>query len=452
MAAMSSGRKSRPVRSSKKKTGTASMNRHKFEPFSQRIAKLKIDPIRRTQPSDLDPTDEDSVSSSFRTSLEKWKGLNLSENFANFAREAGPLCETLPQILHHEDKLMDLLAKYIEKKDAVSMEPLLDLLARFVQDLGQRFERHFSRSITLVASIAGSHSDFEVIEWSFTCLAYIFKSLSRLLTPDLCPTLAIMTPYLGKKRQKGFVTRFAAESMSYLIRRAGAKYKKDEMPLRKAVSFLFQDIQGTSESPNAGEYADGIMIMFTEAIRGIQGGLHSTGQDIICCMLEVVKEQGQNRPNMAEEIVVGTLTDVIHNTNAETFAPILDVVIENASFIDLQSKSLTMDFKVELLFVVTATRKGSRIRDWRPINEILLKLLDAWVLNPSVVTDVRGLLVTTAVTLQSCPMDQLLPFMRSLMDAVSNGKDPRDFLGFCSLWSRFESDRFESTILPYLQK
>ena len=449
---MSSGRQSRPVRFSKRKSGTASLKRHTFEPFSERIAKLKIDPIRRTQPSDFDPTDEDSLSSSFRSSLEKWRGLNLSENLANFAREAGPLCETLPQILHHEDKLMDLLAIHIEKNDAVSMEPLLDLLTRFVQDLGQRFERHFSRSITLVASIAGTHPDFEVIEWSFTCLAYIFKSLSRLLTPDLCPTLSIMTPYLGKERQKAFVTRFAAESMSYLIRRAGAKYQKDETPLKKAISFLFQDVQDISENPDVGEYAGGIMIMFAEAIRGIQHGIHSAGQDIIRCVLGVVKEQGQNRLNIAEEIVVGILTNLIHNTNAETFAPILQVVIENVNLTDLQTTSFGMDFKVKLLFVVTATRKGSRIRDWRPINEILLVLLDARSLDPSVLTDIHGLLVTVAVTLQSCPMDQLLPFMQSLMDAISNREDPRDFLGFCNLWARLESDRFKSIVLPYLQK
>ncbi len=379
-------------------------------------------------------------------------GLNLSENFSSFARQAGPLCETLVQILHHEDMLMELLAEYIGKRDAVSLEPLLDLLASFVQDLAQRFEKHFSKAISLVASIAGSHPDVEVMEWSFTCLAYIFKSLSRLLVPDLCATLEIMSPYLGKERQKGFVVRFAAESMSYLIRKAGARYQKDKMPLKRAVSFLFQDLQNVGEVSNIRFYTEGLMNLLSEAVRGIQAGLHSAGSNIIHCMLEVVFEQRLRSPSGPAEVVAGTVTNIIHNTNAETFSPILDRITEHIGRYALQAEPSSVDFSIHLLCLVTGARKGSRIRNWKKIIESLLLILDITSSNSGVNSKIPELFAATVVTLQEGPMDQLLPSMQPLMDAVSNGNNSKYFLGFCSLWSRLESNRFENIVLPYLQK
>jgi U3 small nucleolar RNA-associated protein 20 len=378
-------------------------------------------------------------------------GLNLSENFTSFARQAGPLCETLAQILHHEDELMDLLAQYIEKRDTVSMEPFLDLLAKFVQDLGRRFEKHFQRAISLVASIAGSHPDVEIIEWSFTCLTYIFKSLSRLLVPDLRPTLEIMVPYLGKERQKAFVTRFAAESMSFLIRKAGTKFKKDKMPLRRTVSFLFQDLEDVAERPSCGSYAEGLMHMFAESIRCIQGDIHSTGADILQCMVEAAFEQ-RGASIVTQDVIAGTLINVMHNTSAETFAPISRVIIEQIELAISRSEFSAVDFISRLLFVITATRKGKRIKDWTQINNTLLRLLRISPSNSEAIEGVTTLLTATAVILHACPMDQLMPHMQPLMDSVSQPKYSAYFLEFCNLWSRLESGRFESMVLPHLQK
>jgi U3 small nucleolar RNA-associated protein 20 len=170
MVATSSTSRTASVKRVKK--GTETTKSHRFEPFSQRVAKLKIDPIHRVRrPSfgEEGEGDGDETASYFRSAFDHWIELNLSDNFSQFARKVNPLCESLAQILYHEDKIMRLLVEYIEKRDQLSIEPLLTLLAQFARDLGVRFEKHFATAVTLVASIAATHPDFFLVCLSQTC-------------------------------------------------------------------------------------------------------------------------------------------------------------------------------------------------------------------------------------------------------------------------------------------
>ncbi|KAK0660158.1 U3 small nucleolar RNA-associated protein 20 [Lasiodiplodia hormozganensis] len=286
MAVVSQAKRKKTDRVSKpKKGGTESSRKHHFESFSQRIAKLNIDPIRRTTRR-VDDHDLSTSTSYLKNSFEEWKDLNLSENFNAFSRELDPLCESLPQILHHADRIMDLLIRYIEKRDALSLEPLLSLVSHFAHDLGVRFEKYFARAVQTVCQVAAKHSDIEVIEWSFTCLAWLFKYLSRLLVPDLRPLYDLMAPLLGKEHQKSFVTRFAAESMSFLVRKAGASYHRDKEPLQIIVSHALSDLEALAQRDDASQYQQGLMSLFVDSVKGIQNGLHSSAEAILKVLLE----------------------------------------------------------------------------------------------------------------------------------------------------------------------
>src|SRR5438034_10958336 len=98
------------------KGGTTAIKSHRFEAFSQRISKLKIDPVHRVRRNSFGEGENDDVSSYFSVSLKHWTELNLSENFTQFSHRACCLCDSLPQILHHEDRIMGLLIEYISKK------------------------------------------------------------------------------------------------------------------------------------------------------------------------------------------------------------------------------------------------------------------------------------------------------------------------------------------------
>ncbi|KAL2870986.1 putative HEAT repeat protein (DRIM) [Aspergillus lucknowensis] len=434
------------------KSGTETTKSHRFEGFSQRVSKLKIDPIHRVRrPSFGEEGDE--TTSHFRSAFEHWSELNLSDNFVAFSRRVSPLCESLAQILYYEEKIFNLLVEYIDKRDRISIEPLLSLLAQFARDLGVRFEKYFAASVTLVASVAATHPDVEVVEWSFTCLAWTFKFLSRLLVPDLRQLLRIMAPYLGKERQKPFVARFAAESMSFLVRKAGLVYYKNPEPLQLAVSFLFDDLRQTgADSKSVELYKQGLMSMFSDSMKGVKSGLHSNGTDIFRCLLDSTCTADGLRSGLALDVVSGVLINVIHSTNADTFEPIMDLITSFIQSNQSESKSHATACS-RLVFLCVATRKGSRVKTWKHILESLLRLLRAAENLPGAYTDaIPQLLTAVAYALQTSPMDEMLQFMRPLMDAVTSGQMVTYFLSFCATFSEWGAERFHSLVLPYFQR
>lgn len=451
MVAASSASRVKPVK--RLKGGTETTKSHRFEPFSQRVAKLKVDPIHRVRrPSFGDEGDE--TSSHFRSAFEHWVELNLSENFVAFSRQVNPLCESLAQILYHEERIMSLLVEFIEKRDSLCMEPLLSLLAQFARDLGVKFEKHFGAAVTLVASVAATHSDVEVVEWSFTCLAWIFKFLSRLLVPDLRQLLGIMTPYLGKERQKPFVARFAAESMSFLIRKAGLVYYKNKAPLERAVSFLFNDLRETAaESKNVDTYKEGLMVMFSDAIKGVKGGLHSNGTDILSCVLDNVPVDDDLQSTLALDVASGIIVNLIHHTSGDTFVPVLDAVAACIATHVLKTETQHAELCSRLIFLCVATRKGSRVKNWRVIHQTLLSLLEKAATAPGAYDKSLPLLFTTvAYAFQTSPMDEVLPFMRPIMDYITHDHFSSYFISFCTLFAEWGVERFHSVVLPYFQR
>jgi U3 small nucleolar RNA-associated protein 20 len=453
MVAPSLSSRAKPVKFLKK--GTETTKSHRFETFSLRVSKLKIDPIhrvRRTGFGDEDGENDENFSH-FRSSLDHWSEMNLSEFFTEFVRRVNPLSENLPQVLYHEEKIMALLIEFIDKRDKLSIEPLLSLISQFARDLGVRFEGHFAASVTLVASVAATHADVEVIEWSFTCLAWIFKFLSRLLVPDLRQLLNIMTPYLGKERQKPFVARFAAESMSFLIRKAGLVYHKNKTPLNRAVSFLFEDLSNSSESRSLDTYQEGLMAMFSEAIKGVKWGLYSNASDILQCLVDNAIVGDELQLSLAEDVVCGVLTNIIHATTPDTFPELLKVVCAYAESEKAKNSDAHLNLSSHLIFVCLATRKASRVKDWKAVHHVLLVLLQRALAGLESNRDtVPRILTSIAYALQLSPMDEMMPFMRPTMEAVSDERLASLFLPFCSTFSEFGSERFQIVVLPYFQR
>ncbi|KAG9542375.1 putative HEAT repeat protein, partial [Aureobasidium melanogenum] len=273
------------VKTQKKTKSTPSSRRHHFEGFAQRISKMKIDPIRRTRRGvGAEGAHElEGEASYFRTALDEWKDLNLSENFTTFAKNVYNISDSLPMVIFHEETIMDNLITYITKGDVMSLEPLLALMSHFAHDLDVRFEKHFQRAVATVAHVAATNAEPEVVEWAFTCLAWLFKYLSRLLVPDLRPLYDLLSPYLGKQKQKPYVIRFAAEAMSFLVRKAGTTYHKSREPLDTIVEHMLNDF-AANETASDDLYSQGLMTLFTESIKGVQGTLHSGGNTVLQCL------------------------------------------------------------------------------------------------------------------------------------------------------------------------
>ncbi|KAL8860417.1 MAG: hypothetical protein Q9178_003076 [Gyalolechia marmorata] len=450
---MSSGRTSQPKKLPK--SGTTSTRKHRFQSFNQRIAKLNIDPIHNTRRTDIKLNEDDSTASYFKTDLDRWKDLNLSENFSNFSREITPLCDSLPQVLHYNGDIARILTSYIAKGDINSLEPLLSLLASFAHDLASRFDCHFSDAVTLVTSLAAKHSDVEVIEWSFNCLAWLFKYMSRLLVRDLRPLFRAMSPFLGKEPQKFFTTRFAAESMSFLVKKAALVYHKNRTPLENAINFILDEVDEMErQGRSAPLYHQGLKTLLVGAIKGIDRGLHSSASTLYGSLVKGVLSKSAGIKGRME-ILEGVTVGLIHHTEASTFQPLLEVAlraIEGETNQDAIGKSSNGPLEIceRLLCVVSTVRKGSRIQEWVSMLDALLSLLR--VRDEQVTEPTPALFEAAVVIMQSAPLDELIPKIRPVMDRIANDRKQHQFLVFCSFFRELDKERFESLIHPYLAK
>ncbi|KAL8687315.1 MAG: hypothetical protein Q9218_006476 [Villophora microphyllina] len=449
---MSSGRKER--RRKVDKTGTSSKRKHRFESFNQRIAKSTIDPIHKSRQPDTELNEDNPTASYFKLDLDKSKDLNLSENFTTFLREVSPLSNTLPQVLHYQKDIARILAEYIKKGDSLSLEPLLSLLSSFARDLASNFEAYFSDFVTLVTSLAAKSPEFEVIEWSFNCLAWLFKYLSRLLVPDLRPLLHVMSPLLGKKPQKNFIVRFAAESMSFLVRKAALSYHKAQQPLRHVLDFIWEGLDNIERQEQDTLYRHGLKVLLVDAIKGIDRGLHSSGPTLYGCLIETALSDSnafEDRLDLLEGITVG----LIHHTEASTFRPLLDLVLQRIQQVtngsgDLHASVSSLAICERLLCVLSTVRKGSRIENWGPILDRLLDLLQSrekHATKPS-----EALCEAAVVIMQSAPLDILIPKVRPVMDRFVNGHLEEQFLLFCNFFCELNRERFESLIHSHFLK
>lgn len=445
---MSPGRMDKISRSAK--GGTSSARKHRFESFNQRIAKLNIDPIRRARPIDLEANDLARTTSYLQAGLEKWKDLNLSENFTSFVHEAVPLCHSLPQILHYQQEILVILVNHIEKRDSMSLEPLLDLLGRFAHDLGARFERYFSKAVTLVASVASSHTDIQVIEWSFTCLAWLFKYLSRLLVPDLRPLFHIMAPLLGREPQKVHITRFAAEAMSFLLRKAALMFHKNQAPLNLIVDWIFNDLDSMKGPVSACHlYQHGLMTLFVESAKGIDRRLHSCASCIYRCLLERTLENFVHQSTKTKDVLFGVTISLIHHTDAVTLLPVLEVIYDS-----IQRQGVVTSNHVqilgELILIVISVRKASRVNDWHPLIDASMVLLESC--QGSTDESVLRLFNAAALIVHACPLEIIISRIRPIMATVSCDQGTEHFLLFCNFLCELNQERFQDLILPYLSK
>jgi len=459
---MASTQSGRVFKSRKGKTGgTPHQKNHRWESFSTKISKLHaLDPLRKVRRHDLEAEDLKTTTSYLRNGLEKWAELNLSKNFTSFKRELQPLCDSLPQILHFEGRIMGLLEKYISEQDLESLEPLLDLLTAFAHDLGVRFEKHYPRALSLITQIASRKQDAAVIEWTFACLAFLFKYLSKLLVPDLRPTYDLLVPLLGKARAPAHITRSAAEALSFLVKKAAAPANR-EKALTPFIQHVRDDFEFSRDNRNLEQYYHGLMTMFAEAVKGQGNGIHSAGPDIVKSLLRSVPNDQciSIEPINWSEIVYGVLINLVHHSTSETFTLIPEAIADAANSDELLAQfPLRSILYIRCLGTVSGVRKGTRIVDWQLVLRTLLQCLgpiskDAKSLDTVESTAIwQQLLVNIAIVWQLVPMDILIPYITEFTGILTREPLMGWFIPFCSYFSDLDSTRFRSVFLKSFQK
>lgn len=448
----------------RKHHSTPHQKNHRWESFTTKIAKFhSLQPLRKVRRHDLETEDLSATTSYFQNGLQKWSELNISKGFGSFKRDVWSISESLPQILHHEQRIMESLARHIAMQETEALEPLLDLLTALAHDLGVRFEKHYAKSIELITAIAGRPQPVQVIEWAFGALAFLFKYLSKLLVPDLRPTYDVMAPLLGRSRHLPHIARFAAEALSFLVKKAAAPSQR-ETALPLFVRHVRDDLLRIKDDRQFLLYRDGIMTMFAEAMKGTENSIHTTGSAVMSCLLDCIPddEKRLSEDSTWTDSVGGILTSTIHHATIDTFDPIFETVLDHClATVESPAASNGLVRSVPLINMIgllAGVRKGTRIKEWPRLVATLDRLLKdltsslGEVANKSSPFVWRSIMVNIVLVWHHAPMDALIAHLTSLCQVLTGEPLMRWYIPFCSYFCDLDAGRFNSLFRADFQK
>jgi len=196
---------------------TGKTNTFRFQSFSERIEHISIKLGR----SAAEPQTADTH---FFEALSYWAELNCTQQFVEFHRAIGDKVQSHPQLLHYKDEVSDVLQQHLQVPNSLALQPILDLLVHFTRDLQDDFMPYFTKFFDIVVCLLNTHHhDADVLEWIFTCLAKLFWFLRRFLIKDLQTVYRLCSPLLNSSQYREYINTFAAESLSYLLRKAKSK-------------------------------------------------------------------------------------------------------------------------------------------------------------------------------------------------------------------------------------
>ncbi|CAG8442214.1 6253_t:CDS:10 [Scutellospora calospora] len=313
-------------------------NRYKYQSFNVLVENVKID-ITHTATKEQDP---EGFGSFFNESLKSWKELNLSTHFVIFVREVSEYCQSLPQLIYHKEKIIQILEKHLQVEDSLALEPLLDLVTKLSRDLEIDFYPFFERIVGAIIPLTRLR-DVKKLEGGFI---NFFDDQCNISSSY---PIRLIAPLLGEEYQKPYVRRFAAEAFAFLLRHA------------RLGILCYEAIQASY------------------FLKAPDNKLHPNAPILLKELLNASYRRSKNdvsiESNSAYHILTMTTVALIHHTKNEYFGPVWNlylseiendlnsVVQDNANEDNLIPEITVVKFGINLSFVYICmtVRKGSRV-------------------------------------------------------------------------------------------
>ncbi|KAJ8971909.1 hypothetical protein NQ314_000480 [Rhamnusium bicolor] len=199
-----------------KSTRHKDFNTFKFLPFSERIANIDVDIFHKVG-HEYELQFEENNSYFYQT-IEKWNVLNLSESYECFRKEIrANNYITLPQVLLSKDHIIAILIKHLKLRNPLCLQPLLEIVVAVAKDLQKEFYDYYPQFLEILIDLLNT-KDAEQLEWTFTCLAYLFKLLWRSLVKNINYVFIALLPLLSDNKPE-YISNFAAESFAFVTRK-----------------------------------------------------------------------------------------------------------------------------------------------------------------------------------------------------------------------------------------
>ncbi|GFR52620.1 hypothetical protein Agub_g15136, partial [Astrephomene gubernaculifera] len=261
--------------------------RFRFKTFAERVSEVEVDVYRRLAPVKSEP----SGGSWLADGLTHWRELNSASHFLEVAAALQPLCQSLPQLLHHRDAVARILLGSLEPAARLGLPALLDLLAAFARDLQQEFVQLLPKTVRRIVQLldGGAGREPESLESIFTCVSHICKHLVRYLAADLPAALRATAPL--RYHSADYVRQFAAQAVGFLLRSA---------PSAGALRAGVRAVLAEQAARPTEERTDGAGLVLAEAVLGVSHGLHSRAPQLLQLLLqEDLLQPGELRPAAA---------------------------------------------------------------------------------------------------------------------------------------------------------
>ncbi|KAG0304218.1 U3 snoRNP protein [Dissophora globulifera] len=352
-------------------------NRYKYQSFNVRVNQLKIKITRQVGTTEASTVTSGSF---FNDSLEEWKELNLSAPFVRFGLDVRNYCQTLPQLLYHKDDVVQLLINHLNEANVLALEPILDLTTQLAKDLDQELFPYFDSLLAAILPLV-EFRDVSVIEWAFNCIASLFKKYSEQLRKDLRPTFKRLAPFLGEDNsQKPYLRNFAAESFSFLIRKAPLDH------LREILTYILSQLQ---ESPTE-DFVEGIAKLLFETVKLVGNQFQHRGVDIVLreAILALKRDdtieatEKSMSENATFRMLCKTLVLMIHYSTRDHFQGVCEMLLAEltATFETAitpeneERRWVNIAEMLALIRVCVSVRKSNRISDFAKIYEKTIKV------------------------------------------------------------------------------
>ena len=92
-------------------------------------------------------------SSFFKQDLERWTELDVSQPFAQLFDEIWPVVQSMAQLLHHKDEVVNALLDKLVERNEVAFKPLLALLPVLARDLREEMYPYFGRVLDALVAL-----------------------------------------------------------------------------------------------------------------------------------------------------------------------------------------------------------------------------------------------------------------------------------------------------------
>jgi hypothetical protein len=374
-----------------------------------RTAVVKVSKEEDTTDSESDG--ELELSSTFAMELDVAIDRNASEVFSKFHRAVWALVRSLPEILHHSEKIVDLMMSYMLSPASKPERPsdlsargqkrehfilnhattdILHLLSVLARDLRHEIHEYLHEKILprIIHDLlnppppptdSGKQPiplDVTLVEAAFRTLSYIFRYDSKTLEHDFEDMRKYYGVTLANRRE--LIRRLAAETFAPMIRRLKS-VKTTQRHLRRVLRALSAtDAQPTTSSliRTQREGVDGIAKLFFQLVKGTRGNVHSRGHHIICFLFSYCGQAKDDKTNGSNGLVFSVVSSFLgllcYHIRDENSEPLLSEIVGNlkAALTTFRSSKDSNQVSylepiyhmVELLEQIALVRSGSIVR------------------------------------------------------------------------------------------